>query len=59
MDNTAEDESKKRAPKIQKKRDSKDEEKFYARAAGLFRKTIPSSTRNRDNSKYGYEHLLP
>ena len=44
---------------MQKKRDSKEEEKIYARTASLFRKTIPNYSRNRDNSKIGLEHMLP
>jgi hypothetical protein len=59
MENTAEDDSKKRLQKCYKKRDSKDEEKFYARTAALFRKTIPTYSRRCDNSKIGYEHMLP
>lgn len=63
MENTAEDESKKRLKGCYsnsgKKRDSKDEDKFYARTAALFRKTVPTYSRRADNSAIGYEHLLP
>ena len=63
MDNTDEADSKKRLKGCyannSKKRDSKDEEKFYARTAALFRKTVPTYSRGGDRSAIGYEHLLP